>query len=157
VAAPDHPLAKIDGPIETHVLHQHVQLVLTDRSALTAGRDYGVLSGRTWRLADLGAKQSMLLAGLGWGNMPAHMVEADIAQGRLKIIRPVEFDARTSQLAMCGTALADHRLGPAGQWMIEHLADSIARNSSAPSGVVEQALTRTTRANRRQYKRKPGS
>jgi DNA-binding transcriptional LysR family regulator len=48
--------------------------------ALTAGRDYGVLSGRTWRLADLGAKQSMLLAGLGWGNMPAHLVEADIAQ-----------------------------------------------------------------------------
>ena len=75
VVAPDHPLAAIEGPIETHVLHQHVQLVLTDRSALTAGRDYGVLSGRTWRLADLGAKQSMLLAGLGWGNMPAHLVE----------------------------------------------------------------------------------
>jgi DNA-binding transcriptional LysR family regulator len=129
VAAPGHPLAEIDGPIETHVLHNHVQLVLTDRSALTPGRDYGVLSGRTWRLADLGAKQSMLLAGLGWGNMPAHMVETDIAQGRLKIIRPVEFDARTSQLVMCGATLADHGLGPAGQWMIEHLADSIGRNS----------------------------
>jgi DNA-binding transcriptional LysR family regulator len=51
VVAPGHPLAEIDGPIETHVLHNHVQLVLTDRSALTAGRDYGVLSGRTWRLA----------------------------------------------------------------------------------------------------------
>jgi len=61
VVSPDHPLAAIDGPIETHVLHQHVQLVLTDRSAHTAGRDYGVLSGRTWRLADLGAKQSMLV------------------------------------------------------------------------------------------------
>lgn len=129
VAAPGHPLAQIDGPIETHILHDHVQLVLTDRSALTAGRDYGVLSGRTWRLADLGAKQSMLLAGLGWGNMPAHMVEADLAQGRLMVIRPVEFDARTSQLVMCGTTLADHRLGPAGQWMIEHLADSIGRAS----------------------------
>jgi len=129
VAAPDHPLAQIDGPIETHVLHQHVQLVLTDRSALTAGRDYGVLSGRTWRLADLGAKQSMLLAGLGWGNMPAHMVEDDIAQGRLKVIRPVEFDAPRARLVMCGATLADHRLGPAGQWMIEHLADSIGRRS----------------------------
>jgi DNA-binding transcriptional LysR family regulator len=124
VVAPGHPLAQIDGPIETHVLHDHVQLVLTDRSALTAGRDYGVLSGRTWRLADLGAKQSMLLAGLGWGNMPAHLVETDIAQGRLKVIRPVEFDARMAQLAMCGTYLADHRLGPAGAWMIGHLADA---------------------------------
>ena len=125
VVSPGHPLAEIDGPIDTHVLHEHVQLVLTDRSALTAGRDYGVLSGRTWRLADLGAKQSMLLAGLGWGNMPAHMVEADIAQGRLKVIRPVEFDPRIAQLVMCGAYLADHQLGPAGQWMIEHLSTSI--------------------------------
>jgi DNA-binding transcriptional LysR family regulator len=155
VVAPDHPLAEFDEPIETHVLYKYVQLVLTDRSALTAGRDYGVLSGRTWRLADLGAKQSMLLAGLGWGNMPAHLVEADIAQGRLKVIRPIEFDAPSAQLVMCGTYLADHRLGPAGQWMIKHLADSIVRNSSATSSVVEQALTSTTRVNRRDHKRKP--
>jgi DNA-binding transcriptional LysR family regulator len=152
--APDHPLAEFNESIETHVLHKYVQLVLTDRSALTAGRDYGVLSGRTWRLADLGAKQSMLLAGLGWGNMPAHLVEADIAQGRLKVIRPIEFDARTAQLVMCGAYLADHRLGPAGQWMIEHLADSISRNSSATAGVVKWGLTPTTRVNRRGFKRK---
>jgi DNA-binding transcriptional LysR family regulator len=122
VAAPDHPLAALEGPIDTHVLHDYVQLVLTDRSSLTAGRDYGVLSGRAWRLADLGAKHSMLLAGLGWGNMPSHLVQNDIAQGRLKVIRPMEFDARGAQLVMCGAYLADHRLGPAGQWMIDHLS-----------------------------------
>jgi DNA-binding transcriptional LysR family regulator len=122
VVAPNHPLAALDGPIDTRVLQRHVQLVLTDRSSLTAGRDYGVLSSRTWRLADLGAKQSMLLAGLGWGNMPSHLVQDDIAQGRLKVIRPMEFDSMDAQLAMCGAYLADHRLGPAGQWMIEHLS-----------------------------------
>jgi DNA-binding transcriptional LysR family regulator len=99
--------------------------VLTDRSALTGGRDYGVLSGRTWRLADLGAKQSMLLAGLGWGNMPAHLVAEDIARGRLKVIQPVEFDPRVAQLVMCGAYVADRRLGPAGQWMIHHLSGDI--------------------------------
>jgi len=122
VVAPDHPLAAIEGSIETHQLHQHVQLVLTDRLAVTAGRDYGVLSGRTWRLADLGAKQSMLLAGLGWGSMPLHLVEDDLARGRLKIIRPAELDAATARLVMSGAYLADRRLGPAGRWMIEHLA-----------------------------------
>jgi DNA-binding transcriptional LysR family regulator len=127
VVAPNHPLAELEGPIDTHVLHRHVQLVLTDRSLLTAGRDYGVLSGRTWRLADLGAKHSMLLAGLGWGNMPSHLVQNDIAQGRLKVIRPTEFDPRVAQLVMCGAYLADHRLGPAGQWMIEHLSAVIGR------------------------------
>jgi DNA-binding transcriptional LysR family regulator len=122
VVAPDHPLAALEGPIDTHVLHEHVQLVLTDRSSLSAGRDYGVLSGRAWRLADLGAKHSMLLAGLGWGNMPFHLVQNDVAQGRLKVIQPVEFDSRAAQFLMCGAYLADHRLGPAGQWMIEHLS-----------------------------------
>jgi DNA-binding transcriptional LysR family regulator len=125
VVAPDHPLAAIEGPIDTHDLQRHVQLVLTDNSSLSAGRDYGVLSSRTWRLADLGAKQSMLLAGLGWGNMPSHLVQDDIAQGRLKVIRPIEFDSRVAQLVMCGAYLADHRLGPAGQWMIEHLSTAI--------------------------------
>jgi DNA-binding transcriptional LysR family regulator len=122
VVAPDHPLAALEGPIDTHVLHEHVQLVLTDRSSLSAGRDYGVLSGRAWRLADLGAKHSMLLAGLGWGNMPFHLVQDDVAQGRLKVIQPSGFDARAAQFVMCGAYLADHRLGPAGQWMIEHLS-----------------------------------
>jgi DNA-binding transcriptional LysR family regulator len=127
VVAPIHPLAAIEGPIDTRVLHRHVQLVLTDRSSLSAGRDYGVLSGRTWRLADLGAKHSMLLAGLGWGNMPSQLVQDDIAQGRLKVIRPMEFDSRVAQLVMCGAYLGSHRLGPAGQWMIEHLTTVISR------------------------------
>lgn len=125
VVAPDHPLAALEGPIDTHILHEHVQLVLTDRSSLTAGRDYGVLSGRAWRLADLGAKHSMLLAGLGWGNMPFHLVQSDVAQGRLKVIQPIEFDSRVAQFVMCGAYLADHRLGPAGQWMIEHLSAAV--------------------------------
>lgn len=121
VAAPDHPLASIEGPIETHILNRHVQLVLTDPSQLTAGRDYGVLSARAWRLADLGAKLSMLLAGLGWGNMPLHMVEDDIARGRLKVIQPIEFDPCLAKLPMGGVYLADRRLGPAGEWLIRHL------------------------------------
>ena len=125
VVAPGHPLGTMEGPIETHVLQQHVQLVLIDRSAPTAGRDHGVLSRRTWRLADLGAKQSMLRAGLGWGNMPVHLVEDDIAHGRLKLIRPVEFDSRAARIVMGGAYLTDRPLGPAAQWMVEHLSASI--------------------------------
>ena len=42
-----------------------VQLVLTDRSTLTEGRDFSVIGVRTWRLADLGSKHALLLAGIG--------------------------------------------------------------------------------------------
>lgn len=122
VVAPSHPLAALEGPIEANILSRHVQLVLTDRSAMTAGRDYGVFSSRTWRLADLGAKHAMLLAGLGWGSMPAHLVEDDIARGRLKIIRPAEFNTETWRLVMGGAYKADTRLGPAGQWLVSQLS-----------------------------------
>jgi hypothetical protein len=30
-----------------------------------------VVGTKSWRLADLGAKHALLLAGVGWGNMPA--------------------------------------------------------------------------------------
>jgi DNA-binding transcriptional LysR family regulator len=122
VVSPTHPLAAIDGPIETPVLQQYVQLVLTDRSEITAGRDYGVLSQRTWRVADLGAKQSMLLAGLGWGNMPSHMVSDDVATGRLKLIKPAEFEPRLAKLTMGCAYPSDRLLGPAGQWLLDYLA-----------------------------------
>src|SRR5208282_3671265 len=51
VAAPCHGLAQIEGPITRQDLRNHVQLVLTDRSALSGERDYGVFSAQTWRLA----------------------------------------------------------------------------------------------------------
>lgn len=126
VVSAHHPLAAVEGPIATHVLQQHVQLVLTDRSALSSDRDHGVLSTRTWRLADLSAKQSMLLAGLGWGNMPSHMVEDDIARGRLKVIRPAELDPRKARLVMGCSYLTDDRLGPAAQWMLRYLSKTMS-------------------------------
>ncbi|EEF26007.1 RuBisCO operon transcriptional regulator, putative, partial [Ricinus communis] len=58
VVAPGHPLAARRGMILRSVLEQHVQLVLTDRSTLTAGRNFGVVSPNVWRLADLGAKHA---------------------------------------------------------------------------------------------------
>ena len=62
----------------------HTQLVLTDRSSLTKGHDFGVMGARSWRLADLGSKHALLLAGVGWGNMPEPIVREDLAAGRLK-------------------------------------------------------------------------
>jgi hypothetical protein len=43
----------------------HLQLVLTDRSPLTQGRDLGVIGTQTWRLADLGTKHVLLKQGIG--------------------------------------------------------------------------------------------
>lgn len=124
VAAPSHPLASLKPPIRREQLSRYVQLVLTDRSSLSQGRQFGVIAQKTWRLADLGAKHAFLQAGLGWGGMPAWMVEADIAAGKL-----VELDVEPAiwQDDKLVTAYALHRHdtppGPAGRWLINRLRE----------------------------------
>src|SRR4029077_11366222 len=86
VAASDHPLAGYKGKIPKEVLGKHTQIVLTDRSDLSAGRELGVMSPTTWRLADLFAKHHFLLNGLGWGGMPLHAVRKDLEDGRLSVL-----------------------------------------------------------------------
>lgn len=55
VAAPFHPLARMDT-IAPGSARQYRQLVLTDRSPLTAGRDFGVFGNRTWKTGRSGCE-----------------------------------------------------------------------------------------------------
>ena len=123
VAAPSHPLARRKGRIPPEALRDEVQLVLTDRSALTQGKDFSVFSTRTWRLADLGARHEMLLAGLGWGSMPRHMVDDDLAAGRLKKldVRRPDGETRLPRPAVVLCRRKDKVLGPAGEWLAARL------------------------------------
>ena len=116
VAAPDHPLAA-PGRHEPGALRDHIQLVLTDRSPLTEGQDFGVHAEKTWRLADLGAKHGLLLAGVGWGNMPLHMVRADLETGRLVALDLPDWKGATFPLQIIYASHAPP--GPAGRWLIE--------------------------------------
>jgi DNA-binding transcriptional LysR family regulator len=121
VAAPSHPLASWRGRIPSRVLAEHVQLVLTDRSNLTAGREYGVFSPRTWRLADLGAKHAFLRAGLGWGGMPRDAVAADLAAGTLVEITLEDSRIEGQLFQMSAAYRTETPPGPAGRWLIERL------------------------------------
>ena len=100
---------------------KHVQLVLTDRSSLSEGQDFGVLSPQTWRIADLWAKHAFLRAGFGWGQMPVGVVESDIANGTLVRIRVEGAPARTQVLTMHSAYRKDAPPGPAGRAFIRWL------------------------------------
>lgn len=121
VAAADHPLAAHRGLIPKAVLAEHVQLVLTDRSDLSAGREFGVMSPSTWRLGDLFAKHAFLLSGLGWGGMPLHTVRQDIDAGRLVILSIEDIPEGGLSLPMSAVYRTSEPPGPAGRWMIERL------------------------------------
>jgi DNA-binding transcriptional LysR family regulator len=122
VAAPSHPL--VQAGVAPGESRRHLQLVLTDRSPLTEGREFSVLSPLTWRLGDLGAKHSLLKEGLGWGNMPRAMVAGDLAAGTL-----VELDLPEKPGAHYGLSALwrrDTRLGPAASWLVDAFRDGLA-------------------------------
>jgi DNA-binding transcriptional LysR family regulator len=121
VAAPTHPLAKRKGAIPAEALREHVQLVLTDRSTLTEGKDYAVFAAHTWRLSDLGTKHALLLAGLGWGTMPSHMIEGDLKAKRLKRLALDTLPPDGERLPVHLIQRADWAGGPASAWMRERL------------------------------------
>ena len=121
VAAPEHPLAKARRALTRAEINKHVQLVLTDRSTLTAGREFGVMSQHVWRLADLGAKHAFLRAGLGWGSMPLHMVEQDLADGTLVRLSLRAHPLLGTAFSMHAIWLKDQPPGPAGRWFVDRL------------------------------------
>lgn len=113
VAAPAHPL------VQGGAVGDQVQLVLSDRSSLSAGKEFSVISPRTWRLGDLGAKHELLRQSLGWGNMPRWMVEQDLAHGRLVQLNLPE--APGGDYPLFAIHRSDRHLGPAAQWLAERL------------------------------------
>jgi DNA-binding transcriptional LysR family regulator len=131
VASSRHPLAGIAGPIAHDALARHVQLVLTDRSALSRGREFGVMSRQTWRLADLGAKHAFLRAGLGWGSMPVDAIADDLASGaliKLKLEEPAPDGFVMTMSAVYPTAAPP---GPAGRWLIDRLREEGLKGEGA--------------------------
>jgi DNA-binding transcriptional LysR family regulator len=114
-----HPLAghiTADAPLGPAELADHVQIVQSDPSALTEGRDFAVLSPQTCRVNGQDVKHALIVAGVGWGRLPLWQVERDLAEGRLLRL-PTDTLGRGSQVAT-ETYLAhriDQPLGPAAR------------------------------------------
>lgn len=137
VVASDHPLARIEGPLGREVLEQHIQLVLTDRTPLTAGITGGIISPRNWRFADLHTRLDYLVGGFGWCFMPVHMVRDEIAAGKLKAL---------SLREQVGRAFSVHVVQPRGRspgkaarWLIEDMRTRV-KSCAEPLAQASRAL-----------------
>ncbi len=70
VVSPAHPLGRNAGGVTlgSPDLADHLQIVLSDPSQRSEGRDFGVLSPQTCRVSNQDAKHALILAGLGWAD-----------------------------------------------------------------------------------------
>lgn len=133
VAAPDHPLGRLTA-IPPGAGREHIQLVLTDRSRFTEGQDYSVLSARTWRLADLGAKHALLIEGIGWGNMPLPMIEPDLVAGTLVRLHMPDHVGGTYRFA--GIWCRATPPGPAASWLLDRFVE-LGQQDSELAGMID--------------------
>ncbi len=151
VVAKAHPLASIEGPVPTDRLAGAVQIVLSERS--DAGvTDQAVLSSRTWRVADLHTKHAMLRGGLGWGNLPEHLVRDDLRTGALVAIRPRAWAEDEHTLHLSAIHRSDTTFGPAHRWILAELETLCRRDAGPEINAAGRAASRgapSPRATRR--------
>lgn len=125
VVAPGHPLARLERPATRSDLEPHVQLVLSD-PVEPHGPNYGIVSARLWRFADISHRMDFLLAGLGWCRMPEHLVAEPLRAGRLRVLDVEDDTPPRGGLTIYAAHLRDRALGPAGRWLLDDLRGRLA-------------------------------
>jgi DNA-binding transcriptional LysR family regulator len=122
VAAASHPLARQTGRIATEVARDEVQIVLSERgSGADASPDQGVLGHQTWRVADLGTKRELILAGLGWGNLPEPMVREDLQRGTLVRLELAAWTDEEHRLPLALVFPPGGGRKPLVRWLLTHV------------------------------------
>jgi DNA-binding transcriptional LysR family regulator len=128
VAAADHPLAKAKGAIPSEILADFLQIVFSSRSVQAGDPEYGVVAVNRWYVTDYATKHGLVNASIGWGGMPLHMVERDIANGTLVALTPENWDgaAKPPILTFVAGFNAERRCGPAAHTLLETLTSGSA-------------------------------
>ena len=89
VAAPEFCPVHASHGLSLDEIKEYVQVVVTDSSHQEDNKlSHGVLEGgRIWLVNDFLTKKQMLLEGLGWGRLPLHMIEDELENGSLRVLK----------------------------------------------------------------------
>jgi DNA-binding transcriptional LysR family regulator len=157
VVSSQHPLAIHRGPIPRTILTKHVQLIHTDRSDRPSGRESGVLSPKTWLLAQIEAKLAFLRAGFGFGGLPLHVVEQDLVSGALVQIKVEDAPLCAHAMEMYALYRVDSPPGPAGRWLINRLVQEdgqgLAKSAGASPSQMKPKSSRSRSPGSKQRRR----
>jgi DNA-binding transcriptional LysR family regulator len=153
IVSPKHPLATRRRPIPTAALAQHIQLSHIDPSDVARGYGARTRFPKVWRLSHLGAKLAFLRAGFGFGTLPLHLVEADLASGALVQIATEDAPPGGHVIAMWAVYRTDSPPGPAGRWFIDRLKQEQAPPIRPAVSRSPPASSAASAARRRKRKR----
>jgi DNA-binding transcriptional LysR family regulator len=124
------------GRVPTARAAEHVQIVFSERGVDDAAPDQGVLSPQTWRVADLGTKHALLRGGLGWGNMPEHVVREDLESGRLVRLALEAWGDDEHLLSLSTVHRPGLPLGPATRFLLTRAVELCLRDVAPAKGTT---------------------
>lgn len=80
-------------------MQSYTQIVVADsgRGALSQSRDL-LPGGLRWTVSDFATKKAILLAGMGWGGLPEHLIQEELRSGELVALNVEGYAPRYSQL-----------------------------------------------------------
>jgi len=91
--------AQMEGALTRRQMQGYIQVVVSG----TGGGDYeqsrDLLSGgQRWNVSDFATKKTIILAALGWGGLPEHLIEDELRSGELVGLTIEDFPARRTEI-----------------------------------------------------------
>ncbi len=89
VAAPQFAAAKVEHELNKEEICRYVHVLVQDSARRTLSQRLKNLLdvGNTWLVSDHATKKEILLAGLGWGRLPEHLISQELETRQLVPIR----------------------------------------------------------------------
>lgn len=147
-----HPLTR--GAVAARaLLRVHPQIVLRDSAQQPDAPSLNVLDGGLrWSVTDVTSKRDVILAGMGWGGLPEHVVARDLAAGRLVALSVPEFEAGTMPLLVMRRRDRAHGAVSRALWdELQRAGSSTSADSSPkpkPRPMTKRVATNRTRTRR---------
>ena len=99
VASPDFPAAQGAGVRSRRDMQGYTQVIVSGTGGQDFDQNRDVLAGgQRWTVSDFEAKKAIIKAGLGWGGVPDHMMQADLKSGALVPLRVDGFPPRYTEV-----------------------------------------------------------
>lgn len=99
VAHRDFPPAQSRGVRSRQQMRGYVQVIVSGTGGAGFDQSRNLLTGgQRWNVSDLVTKKSVILAGLGWGGLPLHMIEEELASGELVLLDVEGFPPRQTEI-----------------------------------------------------------
>ena len=125
VARPDYGPATREGCNTVEDVRRDVQVVVADSSVSENKQSLDLVAdARRWTVTDMAVKKDIIMAGMGWGGLPEHLVAEELASGKLVRVYVEGFDIRESQLYILRRT--DRSIGVVAEALWQALDDWIA-------------------------------